>query len=57
VLVEQGSHEALMLLGGLYAELHNAQFEQPLAETPPVVVRSNPDTKNKSSAEGECRTH
>jgi ABC-type multidrug transport system fused ATPase/permease subunit len=57
VLAEEGSHERLMLLGGLYAELYNAQFEQHLAEAPPAVVPANADSKNKSSEEGECRTH
>jgi len=57
VLAEEGSHERLMLLGGLYAELYNAQFERHLAEAPPVVVPANADSKEKSSEEGECRTH
>jgi ABC-type multidrug transport system fused ATPase/permease subunit len=56
-LAEEGSHERLMLLGGLYAELYNAQFERHLAEAPPVVVPANADSKEKSSEEGECRTH
>lgn len=58
VLVEEGSHEGLMLLGGLYAELHNAQFEQALADAPSAVaLPANADGKNKSSSGGECRTH
>lgn len=56
-LVEEGSHEGLILLGGLYAELYNAQFEQALAEAPALAVPANAEGKDKSSAGGECRTH
>jgi len=55
-LVEEGSHEELMLLGGLYAELHSAQFEQALAGAPAAADPASGDGKNTSSAEGECRT-
>jgi len=27
VIVEEGPHDRLMALGGVYTELHNAQFE------------------------------
>jgi ABC-type multidrug transport system fused ATPase/permease subunit len=57
-LVEEGSHDELMVLGGLYAELHNAQFEQALANVPSAVAMpAGADAKGKSSSGEECRTH
>jgi len=57
-LVEQGKHNELMLLGGLYAELHHAQFaEAPGDEPPAAAMAANPEGKSAATAEGECRTH
>ena len=44
-LIEQGNHEALMSRGGIYAELHKAQFEQPAAETAPPEALAEKGTQ------------
>ncbi len=50
-LVEQGNHDQLMALGGLYAELHNAQFSQASAEESSAVSLS---AEIKSAAASEA---
>lgn len=55
-LVEEGSHEALLTRGGLYAELYHAQFEQSLAvaaATPGLPVPANAEGGSQLPARGE----
>jgi ABC-type multidrug transport system fused ATPase/permease subunit len=40
VLMEQGNHDQLMALGGIYSGLYHAQFEGTTAQDPPGVVPS-----------------
>ncbi len=40
LLVEQGNHDELLALGGIYAGLYHAQFEGTTAQDPPGVVPS-----------------
>jgi ATP-binding cassette subfamily B multidrug efflux pump len=39
-VVEQGTHEALLAAGGLYARLHNLQFAKEATQKPPAVAVS-----------------
>jgi ABC-type multidrug transport system fused ATPase/permease subunit len=58
-LVEEGTHDELMLRNGLYAELHHAQFEEALAEAPKEAAPAVPENvKGKSGARSgeECPT-
>jgi ABC-type multidrug transport system fused ATPase/permease subunit len=53
-LVEEGSHAALMTRGGLYADLHNAQFEQGAAEAAQgLAVAATVDGETQAPARGE----
>ncbi|MGB8322307.1 MAG: ABC transporter ATP-binding protein [Candidatus Acidiferrum sp.] len=53
-LVEQGNHDQLMALDGLYAELHRTQFA---TEPSAGALPTNPERKSATASEGECRTH
>ncbi len=37
-VVEQGTHEALLAAGGLYAKLHNLQFAREAVEKKPATA-------------------
>lgn len=55
-LVEEGSHEALLIRGGLYADLYHAQFEQGVAvaeAAPGLAVPTNVDGESELPARKE----
>ena len=41
VVAEQGTHDELLALGGVYAELHRIQFEQPPAAPAQAPTNAN----------------
>jgi subfamily B ATP-binding cassette protein MsbA len=49
-VTEQGTHEQLMKLGGLYAEMHRMQFNDPSLRECPRMLRGNPTLQTAPAA-------
>lgn len=55
-LAEQGTHGQLMILGGLYADLHRTQFDQLSVAAPLDMTGETASANYDSSPRKECRT-